>query len=211
MPRRYVQSTRAAAAAAKRRDLLDATIDMLATEPLPRVTLDAVAKRAGAARSTVYTMFGSRAGLLEAVAVRLLERVEFDRLVEAVGDSDPRRALDLALTESVRLYAREREVSRALWSWADLDPDAADAFAVLDGGREAGTTHLIGRLDDADLLHPDVSRQEAADVLFLLTSFDTFDQLYTGRKLDEAAVTARLRAVVERTLLRPAATTPIRG
>jgi AcrR family transcriptional regulator len=209
MPRTYVQSGRAAAAAAKRHDLLDATIAMLAIEPLPRITLDAVAKRAGAARSTVYTMFGSRGGLLEAVAVRLLERIGFDRLVAAVNDPDPRRALDLALIESVRLYARERQVSRALWSWADLDPDAAGAFAMLDGGREAGTTHLIDRLADADLLRPDVSRQEAADVLFLLTSFDTFDQLYTGRNLDEADVTARLRTVVERTLLRPAATTLI--
>jgi AcrR family transcriptional regulator len=206
MARSYVQGARAAAAAAKRRDLLDAAITMLATEPLPRITLDAVAKRAGAARSTVYTMFGSRAGLLEAVAGRLLERIEFDRLVAAVGEPDPRRALDLALTESVRLYAREREVSRALWSWADLDPDAAGAFAVLDGGREAGTTHLIDRLADADLLRADVSRREAADLLFLLTSFDTFDQLYTGRHLDEADVTARLRAVVERTLLRPVVT-----
>lgn len=204
MPRPYVQDARAAAAAAKRRDVLDAAISMLATEPLPRVTLDAVAKRAGAARSTVYVMFGSRAGMLEALAAHLLERIEFDRLVAAVGDPDPRRALELALAESVRLYARERDVARALWSWADLDPDASGAFAVLDGGREAGITHLVGRLADAGMLRPDVSRSEAADLLFLLTSFDTFDQLHTGRNLDVAAVEARLRTVVERTLLSPA-------
>lgn len=201
MPRRYVQSTRAAAAAAKRRDLLDATIDMLATEPLPRVTLDAVAKRAGAARSTVYTMFGSRAGLLEAVAVRLLERVEFDRLVEAVGDSDPRRALDLALTESVRLYAREREVSRALWSWADLDPDAGRAMAVLDGGRAEGTRHLVRRLASAGALRRDLSVAEASDALYLLTSFEAFDTLHTERGLGVVAVTERLTTMVERLLL----------
>src|SRR4051794_31290499 len=63
MARSYVQQARAAAAESKRQDLLDAAISMLAEEPLPRVTLDAVAKRAGAARSTVYVMFGSRAGL----------------------------------------------------------------------------------------------------------------------------------------------------
>jgi len=204
MGRPYVQRARATAAAHKRTDVLDAAISMLADDPLPRVTLDAVAKRAGAARSTVYVMFGSRAGLLEAVAVRLLERIGFDRLVAAVADPDPRRALDRALDESVRLYGRERDVSRALWSWADLDPDAAAAFAVLDGGREAGTNHLIGRLADAGLLRSDVTRQEAEDLLFLLTSFDTFDQLHTGRHLDSAAVASRLRAVVERTLLREA-------
>ncbi|HEY4608466.1 MAG TPA: helix-turn-helix domain-containing protein [Ilumatobacteraceae bacterium] len=202
MVRAYLQQARAAAAANKRQEVLDAAIAMLAEQPLPHVTLDAVSKQAGAARSTVYVMFGSRAGLLEAVAVRLLERIEFERLVAAVELPDPRQALDRALDESARLYGRERDVARALWSWADLDPAAAAAFAVLDGGREAGTNHLARRLADGGLLRADVSQQEAEDVLFLLTSFDTFDQLYTGRHLDVTAIGTRLRVVVERTLLR---------
>ena len=146
MARTYVQDARAEAAASKRLQVLDAAIEMLASEPLPRVTLEAVARRAGAARSTVYVMFGSRAGLFDAVARRLLERIGFDRLVAAVAAPDPLEALRQAMHESVRLYAEQRDAARALWSWADLDTDAAGAFAVLDGGRAAGTAHLVGRL-----------------------------------------------------------------
>ena len=94
-------------------------------------------------------------------------------------------------------------MSRALWSWADLDADAAGARRVLDDGRAEGTAHLVGRLADAGLLRAGVTRQEAADVLYLLTSFDSFDQLYTERHLDEAAVTDRFRLLVEGSLLRP--------
>ena len=39
-------------------------------------------------------------------------------------------------------------------------------------------------------------------MLYLLTSFDSFDQLFTERGLDEAAVTARFQLLVEGALLR---------
>jgi AcrR family transcriptional regulator len=165
------------------------------------VTLDAVAQRAGVARSTVYVQFGSRAGLFEAVAERLLVRIEFDRLAAAVRLGDPRQALRAALAESVRVYAAERDVARALWSWADLDPDAGRAIAVLDGGRAEGTRHLVRRLSRAGALRKGATIAEAGDALYLLTSFDAFDTLYTERGLAVADVTARLTAMVERLLL----------
>src|SRR5262245_4216658 len=196
MARSYVQHARADAAASKRLEVLDAAIDMLASEPLPRVTLEAVARRAGAARSTVYVMFRSRAGMFDAVARRLLERIGFDRLVAAVAAPDPLEALRQAIHESVRLYAEQRDAARALWSWADLDMDAAGAFAVLDGGRASGTAHLVGRLAAAGELRPGVSPDEAADVLYMLTSFDTFDQLFTERQLTSATVERRLRLLL---------------
>jgi AcrR family transcriptional regulator len=203
MPRAYVQEARAQAAAVKRVEVLDAAIAMIASEPLPRVTLDAVAKRAGVARSTVYVQFGSRSGLFEAVAARLLERIDFARLVAATRLADPLDALHRAMAESVRLYAAERDASRALWSWAELDVDAGQAMHVLDGGRAAGTAHLVGRLDDAGLLRRGVTREEASDLLYLLTAFDVFDTLYTERRLSAAEVTTRLTTLVE-TLLAPA-------
>jgi AcrR family transcriptional regulator len=196
MARTYTQDARADAAAAKRLQVLDTAIDMLASEPLPRVTLEAVARRAGAARSTVYVMFGSRAGLFDAVARRLLERIGFDRLVAAVAAPDPLEALRQAMHESVRLYAEQRDAARALWSWADLDTDAAGAFAVLDGGRASGTAHLVGRLAAAGRLRPGVGPDEAADVLYVLTSFDTFDQLFTERQLTPDTVERRLQLLL---------------
>ena len=194
--RTYVQDGRAEAAAAKRLQVLDAAIDMLASEPLPRVTLEAVARRAGAARSTVYVMFGSRSGLFDAVALRLLDRIGFDRLVVAVAAPDPLEALRQAMHESVRLYSEQRDAARALLSWADLDADAAGAFAVLDGGRASGTAHLVGRLAAAGRLRPGVGPDEAADVLYVLTSFDTFDQLFTERRLTPDTVERRLRLLL---------------
>ena len=41
-------------------------------------------------------------------------------------------------------------------------------------------------------LEPELTPQEAADCLWVITSFDTFDQLYTDRALDRSAVADRL-------------------
>jgi AcrR family transcriptional regulator len=203
MPRPYVQAVRADAASARRSEILDTAIAMLRDDRLPGITLNAVATRSGVARSTVYLQFGSRSGLFEAVAERLLERIDFASLVTATSLPDPLEALHAAMAESVRLYAAERDAARALWSWAELDPDAGRAIEVLDGGRARGTRHLVTRLAKAGLLSDRISVAAAADVLYLLTSFDSFDNLYTDRQLDEAQVTARLTLLLGSILSSP--------
>jgi AcrR family transcriptional regulator len=199
--RPYVQTERARGADDKRRHILRSARQLLVSRPLPEVTLDAVAKEAGAARSTVYLAFGNRSGLFEAVAQQMLEDIGFDRLVAAVADPDPLQALRGGLAEAARLYAADRQVARALWSWGELEPDAAGAIRVLEHGRWEGMLHLARRLCDAGHLRPDLPVKEAAEVLWVLTSFDTFDQLYTGRRLRPAAVARRLTVMAERALL----------
>jgi hypothetical protein len=51
-----------------------------------------------------------------------------------------------------------------------------------------------------------VSREEAAQVLWVLTSYTTFDQLHTERGLPAATVGERLVAMAERSLLRERST-----
>ncbi len=70
----------------------------------------------------------------------------------------------------------------------------------MEQGRSAGMAHLAQRLADQGALRPDVTPGQAADLLYLLTSFDSFDLLYTGRALpiDQAATT--LITTAERSL-----------
>ena len=197
----YAQTQRAQSAEEKRRDIVQAARRLLVTRPLPEVTLEAVAKKAGAARSTVYLAFGSRGGLFEAVAEQLLVDVGFDRLVAVVNDPDPLRALRGSFVEAARLYAADRPVARALWSWGELEPDAAAAIRVLEHGRWDGMLHLAQRLRDAEHLRPGLSVKDAAEALWVLTSFDAFDQLFTGRRLPPARVARRLADMAEHSIL----------
>src|SRR5262245_21898112 len=90
-PRKYDEKLRAEAAEETRRRILDAVLERFSEAPTEGVSVDQVARMAGVARSTVYLVFGSRAGLFDAVARDLLERGGFDRVVRATEDPDARR------------------------------------------------------------------------------------------------------------------------
>ena len=57
------------------------------------------------------------------------------------------------------------------------------------------------RLRDAGHLRADRAVTEAAEALWVLTSFDAFDQLFTGRDLAPGAVAERLTMMAESALL----------
>jgi hypothetical protein len=90
------------------------------------------------------------------------------------------------------MYAAERDVLRALISMAQLDSDAvggAELRQRMDEGRAAGARLRAERLAHQGMLRPDVTVGHAADLLWVLTSFDAFDLLFSGRGLsaEEAA------------------------
>ena len=82
------------------------------------------------------------------------------------------------------MFAAHRDVFRVLYSMAQLDANAVGgAVQRLEAGRAEGMTRSAARLAAQDLLRSDVTPEEAAHVLWLLTSFDAFDVLFTGRGL----------------------------
>jgi len=70
--RSYNQKARAESAAETRRRIIEVTRELLTRAPLESVSLPVIAAEADVARSTVYTIFGSREGLMVAVAEDLL-------------------------------------------------------------------------------------------------------------------------------------------
>jgi AcrR family transcriptional regulator len=202
--RKYEQRLRAEAAEQTRRRILDAVYQRLHDAPTTPVSVEQVARAAGVSRSTVYLVFGSRAGLFDALTEDLWQRAGFQQVVDAVADPDARRHLRGGIAGGVRVFAAHRDVFRALFSMAELDADAVGgAIARIEENRAGGMTHLAQRLAEQDLLRADVSVDQAADLLWLLTSFDSFDQLYTGRKLSPGDSAELLVTAAERGLCRP--------
>jgi AcrR family transcriptional regulator len=200
--RRYEQRLRAEAADETRRRILDALYDRLREAPSDPVSVDEVARRARVARSTVYLVFGSRTGLFDALVERLLQGAGYDRIAEAVGHADARETLRGGLEGGVHMYAAHPDVFRVFYSMAKLDPDGAgQALARSEERRAAGMTWLAGRLARQGLLRPGVSRSHAANLIWLLASFDAYDLLATGRGLSEQATADILVATAERALL----------
>ena len=122
MVRKYEQQIRAETAEETRRRILGAVAQRLRDAPAEPLSLDEVAKLARVARSTIYLIFGSRAGLFEAFTEDLLARTGRADLTKAVAHEDARRHMRDGIAAACRMYAQDLPVYRVLFSMNHVDP-----------------------------------------------------------------------------------------
>ena len=201
--RKYEQRLRAETAEETRRRILDAVYERLRAAPTQPASVDQIARTARVARSTIYLIFGSRAGLFDAVIEDLMQRAGFDRVTTAVAHPDAREHLRQGIRAGAEVYAVDRDVHRILFSMATIDPEvAAGAMQRMEERRSGGMAYLARRLAEQDALRPGLSETDAADILFVMTSFDAFDLLYTGRGIPVDEVGGLLTVAAERAVCR---------
>ena len=201
--RQYRQRARAEAAEGTRRRILDAARATLERGPLGALKVDEVAKAAGVSRSTVYLLYGSRAGLFDALARYLRDESGFGALIEAFRLPDALDALRTAQRVAVRMYATMPDLARALFTLAAIDPDGVAAVRAIEDGRRPGQTEIARRLAAQSYLRDGVTVEEATDILTVVTSFQAFDELFSGGGLAPDVVADRLISMAERSICRP--------
>ena len=203
--RRYVKRARAESADATKRRILDAARASLEAGPLGALRVDDVARSAGVSRSTVYLLYGSRAGLFDALARQLRDEAGFDALLREFRRPDALDAMRGAQRAAVRMYAKMPELARAMFTMAAVDPDAVAAVRAIEDGRRPGQADIARRLAEQGYLRDGVDIDEATDILTVITSFQAFDELFTGSGLPADVVADRLIALAERAVCRPGA------
>jgi AcrR family transcriptional regulator len=187
----YVSRLRAERASGTRVRILAASEAVLETEPYEPFSLDAVARRAGVTRLTVYHQFGGRRGLLEALFDALAARAGMTSLADAVAAADPEASVPLVVTAFCRYWGSARRALKRLYGAMAADPDLAQGLGERNERRRRLFTAIARRLDEQRGIG-ETQMNELVDVLFTLTSFHVFDQLSEGR---DGATT---RAVIQR-------------
>ena len=196
--RRYEQRARAESAERTRRRIVAAVLERLRRAPAEPVSIERIAAMANVARSTVYAIFGSRAGLFDAVGEAVFERSGYALVVDAARHPDAREHLRSGLRAASEMFAADRAVLRALYSMAQLDEQAVGgAIGRWEAERAAGMKRLARRLGEEGELRPGVAVEDAEHVLWVLTSFESFDLLLTGRGLAPRAAAALLISTAE--------------
>jgi|SRR6187455_2836028 AcrR family transcriptional regulator len=201
--RQYVQRVRAESADATRRRILDAARATLERGPSGALRVDEVARAAGVSRSTVYVLYGSRAGLFDALGRHLRLEAGFDELIREFRRPDALEAMRGSQRAAVRMYAKMPELARAMFTMAAVDPDAVAAVRAIEDGRRPGQAEIARRLAEQGYLRNGVSVDEATDILTVITSFQAFDELFNGGGLPAGVVADRLVAMAERSICRP--------
>ena len=184
-PRAYRSAGRREAAERTRERILRACRELLgARSTAASFSVDAVARRAGVARMTVYYQFESKRGLLESLYDHLARRGGLERLPEAFLDPDPSQALDAYIAFFGRFWSRDRIVVRRIRALAVLDRDVA-AVLERDRWRAGGLSVLLKRLQPDK---PDDGLAAAVAAVHMLTSFEAFDALAGSDKAPEDVI-----------------------
>lgn len=177
--------------------MITAARDLLTSPEGARAfTVDAVADRAAVARMTVYYQFTSKRGLIDALFDDIAARGLVAPLRAAFDCADSIDALDGFIDAFSALWAAERVVVRRLRALALLDPEIERGVHARDHQRRQGARTIAGRL--ARTRGPlSMSTDEAADLLYTLTSFEVYDSLAVATRAPRD-VAALVRAVVLR-------------
>ena len=177
-PRPYRMGKRQAAADDTRERILEAARQLLANESETDLSMEAIARRADVSRLTIYYQFKSRPGLLEALYDHLAIRGNMRRMAEVFHEADPSVALEKLVLTFVGFWSSDPVVIRRLRGMATLDAEIDQGIRARDARRQHAAREIIRRtvLEGKQKLSTE-QRNLTADVLSMLTSFESYDAL----------------------------------
>ena len=186
-PRPYKSPRRESAATRTREGIVKAAAGMLGTaDGIGEFSLEAVARKAGVTRLTVYNHFGSRRALLEAVFDERAARGGLHRIADAMSGPDPETSLKKIVVIFCDFWSFNPGTMGYLHAAAASDAEFDESMRERNERRRHLLSVLVGRLTEGRTLKPK-ARDELVDVLFALTSFPFFSQLMTRGRTAAAA------------------------
>jgi AcrR family transcriptional regulator len=172
--RSYRSPTREAQAARTRDAIVGAARRLLTGGGgLRGATMETIAAEAGVSVQTVYATYGSKTAIL----IALLDRLETDAVPgggETGPAGDPGAQLKALVGFHRRRYERGADVIAVGLGSAAGDPDVAAHVDTGHRRRRAAQAALVGTWHREGALRDGLSRREAADVLWALTSPDLY-------------------------------------
>ena len=182
-PRRYTSSRVSASSARTTERVLEAAADLVAGDAFHTATMDDLARRAGVARATVFSRFGSKLGVLEALSLRCAGGAEMRAVREAQGVEDPVAAVDALLLAGCDLWEKEGYILVQLKAIVVLEPDASAIIDEQHADQRQGMEALARGLKEAGRLRAGWSVPRAGAALHALTSVETFMLLRRDHRL----------------------------
>ena len=182
--RAYDNSSRAEAALATRRRIIEAARDMLLRDGYHAMSVSALASTAGVSAQTVYNAVGGKAAVVKAVydvllvgddaPVAMQDRPEFQAMSAAPDRESFVRAY-AALCATI--YERVGPLLGVLLAQGPGgDAGLQEFVATIDRERRVGNTNALNALDAAHGIPPHLDRERFIDIVWTVTAPEIYDR-----------------------------------
>jgi AcrR family transcriptional regulator len=172
-----------------RRAVVDAARALFLERGYQATTIDAISDHSDVPAPTVYRLFSSKLGILEAlldVSIagddQELSLRERPRVAALFSEPDPEKLLDGFAKITVAINARSSDVYRILTSASGSDPAAAVLLADYQRRRDDGQGRIARSLARARALRPGLRERDAADLIHALLSPELYRLLVIDRR-----------------------------
>jgi AcrR family transcriptional regulator len=210
--RRSYDSRRRREQAAQTRHDIEAAADTLFRERgYAGTSMPAIAAQAGVVVETIYRAFGSKAGLFKAVIEAALAGgstwaeippAERPAIRAVIEETDPRQKLELYAATQPGVHGRSGPLYRVLAGAAASDPELKAVLDEIEARRLHGLGSLAGQLAESRELRPELSVEDARDLLWTLCSTGVHDLLVRERGWSSECYRDWLAAALKRELLK---------
>src|SRR6478752_2459455 len=170
--RAYDNSSRAEAALATRRRIIEAAGEMLLRDGYHAMSVSALAANAGVSAQTVYNAVGGKAAVVKAVYDVLLVG---DDAPVAMQDRPEFRAMSAAPDRETFMRAYAALCATIYERVGPLLGGLQDFVATIDRERRVGNTNALNALDQAHGLPPRLDREHFIDIVWTISSPETYD------------------------------------
>lgn len=186
-PRAYDASRRRARAEASRAAVRDTAWRLFAADGYTATTVGAIAAAADVSAETIYKSFGGKAGLLRAIADAALagpDAVPTMRQSDELGarESDPYAIVEQWAAFACEVAPRFAPVVLLIASASGTSDELADLLDQLDAFRLDRMAHQARFLAGRGYLRPDITLDDARDVMWAYTDPSMYDLLVQRRR-----------------------------
>jgi AcrR family transcriptional regulator len=202
--RGYRSRARQRQAEETRRRILAATRELFASHGYAGTTVEAIAELADVSPKTITAVFGSKRALLAELINPDAFSSQVQQLIVDLRQA-PEPAQRLALVAQITRQAYEPLVSELelLRTAGAVAPELAELARQIEERRRQNQTRLIAYLHEQDRLRLGLSFEEAADVLWALTSYGLYRMLVVDQGWEPERYETWLAQVLIEQLLQP--------
>ena len=186
--RRYESPQRQEQARATRLAILEAARDLFIENGYGATTLQAIADRASVSVATVYAAFGNKRTVLkELVDVSIAGDDEpvaiADRawVADLAAEPDRHKRIRMFAANGRRILERRSAVDAVVQAAGATDPEIAELWDDLRRQRREGQGRLLALVAGPNEVRPDLTPDEAADILYVTASPETYRALVGER------------------------------